>query len=218
MKGDHKLHGIYLVIDPAMERAVLFPKLQEALEAGVNILQLWNHWPTDATPEDKHQLIDEVLQLAAPFNVPVLVNEEWQWLHQTNLHGVHFDAIPNDWDMIRRTFDREVIVGLTCGNDAERIRWAEEQQVDYISFCSMFPSDSVDTCEIVRPDSVVAARKITQMPIFLSGGINPQHMIALNTLDFQGVAIISGIMCANSITERIRAYQQALENTKKITL
>ncbi|MEQ9437916.1 MAG: thiamine phosphate synthase [Cyclobacteriaceae bacterium] len=215
MKNDHKLAGVYLVIDPAMERARLFPKLREALEAGVNILQLWNHWPTDATPEDQRQLINEVLQLAAPFNVPVLINEAWQWINQTHLHGVHFDAIPHDWDTIKTTFDREVLVGLTCGNDVERIRWAEEQQLDYISFCAMFPSSSVDTCEIVRPDSVLEARKITTMPVFLSGGINPQNMNAFNSLDFQGVAVISGIMRADSVTERIHAYQQALKTLRK---
>ena len=218
MKNDYKLEGVYLVIDPAMERARLFPKLREALEAGVNILQLWNHWAPDATPEDQRQLIEDVLQLAEPFDVPVLINEEWQWISQTHLHGVHFDAIPNDWETIKQTFDREVVVGLTCGNDTERIRWAEAQQLDYISFCAMFPSNSVDTCEIVRPDSVLEARKITQMPVFLSGGINPQNISALNTLDFQGVAVISGIMGADSVTERIHAYQQALKNTKKITL
>lgn len=218
MRKTGKLQGVYLVIDPAMNRNALFQKLREALEARINIIQLWNHWPDNATQEDKRQLIDEVLQLADPFEVPVLINEEWQWLHQTNLHGVHFDAIPDDWDTIKQTIGREVIVGLTCGNDTERIQWAEEKQLDYISFCAMFPSSSVDTCEIVRPDSVLEARKLTSLPIFLSGGINPQNLESLKALDFQGVAVISGIMSADSVTERIHAYQQALENTKKLTL
>ena len=218
MRKISKLQGVYLVIDPAMNRDALFLKLREALEAGVSIVQLWNHWPAKATPEDKRQLINEVLQLAETFDVPVLINEEWQWLNQTNLHGVHFDAIPDDWDTIKQTIGREVMVGLTCGNDTGRIRWAEDQQLDYISFCAMFPSSSVDTCEIVRPDSVLEARKLTQLPIFLSGGINPQNLETLKALDFQGVAVISGIMSADSVTERIHAYQQALENTKKLTL
>lgn len=212
-----QLHGIYLVIDPAMERQELLSKLGEALSAGVNVVQLWNHWPVGAGSDDKRQLIEDALDLARPYGVPVLINEEWTWLKQTDLHGVHFDAIPRNWASIRRSLGRKVIVGLTCGNDTERIRWAEEQGGDYISFCSMFPSRSVDTCEIVRPESVRQARKLTQLPIFLSGGIHPGNLASLGALDFQGVAVISGVMSAESVTASIRAYQRALEKTKKIT-
>lgn len=218
MTANHKLQGIYLVLDPALKQKVLFPKLQEALEAGINIVQLWNHWPPKATHQDKRKLIEKVLSIASHFDVPVLINEEWAWLQHTNLHGVHFDSIPKELEQIKQAVGRDFIIGLTCGNDPERIRWAEAQQVDYISFCSMFPSSSVETCEIVRPESVLKARKITQIPIFLSGGIHPGNIDKLSRLDFQGLAVISGIMNAASANDNIRAYKKALEKTKKIQL
>ena len=56
-----RLEGVYLVADPAMQGNLLFSKLQEALGAGVDVLQLWNHWPPEFTHSDKIQLAIEVV-------------------------------------------------------------------------------------------------------------------------------------------------------------
>lgn len=214
MNANNKLSGLYLVVDPGIGYDKLFPKLRESLEAGVNVLQLWNHWPARWTNSDRLALIHEVLELTSSFNVPVLINEEWQLLKQCSLDGIHFDTVPNHLDRIKEEIGRDFIVGLTCGNDLKSIQWAEEHELDYISFCSMFPSSSVQTCEIVRPESILEARKITSMPIFLSGGIHPGHIAQLGYLHFQGVAVISGIMNSDSITERVGAYKMALKDLK----
>ena len=216
MNAKRNLSGLYLVVDPSVEYDILFPKLRESLEAGIDVLQLWNHWPLDWSEHDRLKLIREVLILTSSFNVPVLINEEWQLLKGCSLDGVHFDTVPNHLDQIKQEIGRDFIIGLTCGNDLKSIQWAEEHGLDYISFCSMFPSSSVETCEIVRPASVLEARKITPMPIFLSGGIHPHHMAQLGYLDFQGVAVVSGVMNSESVTERVTAYKMALKNSKII--
>lgn len=205
---DKKL--LYLVIDPAMPREVLLTKLKEALEAGIDLLQIWNHWPEGFSSKDKITLIDQILGLAAPYRVPVLINEEWTLLKSCALQGVHFDNPPANLANIRQEIGRDFISGLTCGNEPERIQWANEHAFSYISFCSMFPSSSVDSCEIVREESVQKARQLSKLPVFLSGGLNPERITQLNHLDFQGIAIISGIMSAPSVSQSIRAYQDAL--------
>lgn len=202
--------SLFLVIDPAMDKAVLLPKLKEALKAGIDLLQIWNHWPKGFSSQDKITLIDQILGLAAPFQVPVLINEEWELLNSCALQGVHFDQPPHHIETIRQKTGRDFICGLTCGNESARIQWADAHAFSYISFCSMFPSGSVDSCEIVREESVQQARQISKLPIFLSGGLTPERIHQLNHLDFQGVAIISGIMSAPSISQSIRAYQDAL--------
>ena len=208
--------GLYLVIDPSVERGILLPKLEESLEAGVDMVQLWNHWPADWDEVNILSFIHTVLKLTSSFEVSVLINEAWQWLKQCPLDGVHFDTVPDDLDEIKREIGRDFMIGLTCGNELKAIQWAARNRLDYISFCSMFPSNSVDRCEIVQPQTVLAARKITDMPIFLSGGIKPAHIAQLNHLHFQGVAVISGIMDAYSPSQSIRAYKEALKNLKTI--
>ncbi|WP_417602138.1 thiamine phosphate synthase [Owenweeksia hongkongensis] len=210
-----KLEGIYLVIDPSMEEGKLLHKLESAIDGGIDILQIWSHWPKKATHEDKVKLIDKITAIAAAKNVPVLINEEWQLLKETNLDGVHFDLIPENWTEVRNTIPKEKIIGFTAGNNLERIRWANENEIDYLSFCAMFPSSSAISCEIVKPSTVLLARQITSLPLFLSGGINPENLQSLGLLDFQGVAIISGIMSADNPAKKVKEYKTALAEIKK---
>ncbi|WP_417588754.1 thiamine phosphate synthase [Owenweeksia hongkongensis] len=210
-----KLEGIYLVIDPSMEEGKLLHKLESAIDGGIDILQIWNHWAKEAKHEDKLNLIDKITAIAAAKNVPVLINEEWQLLKETKLNGVHFDIIPENWTEVRKTIPKEKIIGFTAGNDLERIRWANENEIDYLSFCAMFPSSSAISCEIVKPSTVLLARQITTLPLFLSGGINPENLQSLGLLEFEGVAIISGIMSAENPIEKVKEYKTALAEIKK---
>lgn len=210
---DRKIRGgVYLVVDPAMEEKVLLEKVAQALEGGVQVLQIWNHWPVDFTSADKQRLVEEMIKISSPFDVPVLINEAWELLRHTALDGVHFDSIPADYQQIKKEIGRTIISGITCSNDLEVIHWAEEQGFDYVSFCSMFPSSSVDSCEIVRPETIQKAREITQMPLFLSGGITSHNLETFSTLDFNGVAVISGILSADSPKASAILYQNALQN------
>ncbi|WP_299986979.1 thiamine phosphate synthase [uncultured Pontibacter sp.] len=202
--------GVYLVLDPSLDRILLLQKVKEALEGGTNVLQIWNNWPAGYTDSDKRLLIQDLVAVAAAYQVPVLINEEWQLLKDTGLAGIHFDSVPSDFETLKAELNRGFVCGVTCSNDLEVIRWADKHQLDYVSFCAVFPSPSAGSCEIVQPATIREARKITRMPLFLSGGITTENIDKLRELDFNGVAVISGILNAASARESAAAYKQAL--------
>jgi len=94
--------GLYLVVDPAMGADVLV-KTEQALDAGVDILQIWNHWHEG---QDQHDFILRIAAMAHRFDVPVLIHERWQWLSHTTLDGVHFDHPPGDLASIKQDIRR----------------------------------------------------------------------------------------------------------------
>ncbi|MFD3000755.1 thiamine phosphate synthase [Pontibacter toksunensis] len=208
----NSIGGVYLVLDPGMDKATLLHRLKEALEGGVKMLQVWNNWPASFNLSAKQDLIQAIVHAASAYQIPLLINEEWELLKGSGLAGVHFDKIPEDYEAIKAEIEREFICGITCSNGLEVIHWAEQNQLDYISFCSMYPSGSVDSCDIVSPGTVKKAREITQIPFFLSGGITADNLIELKELDFAGVAVISGILNAESPRESTFAYKNALTN------
>lgn len=210
------LRGIYLVVDPSVEHVVVLEKVRQALEGGVGILQVWNNWAEDISKEEKEALINDILSTADEFDVPVLINDEWELLKTTGLEGVHFDAVPQDFEVIKEEIGRDFIAGITCSNDLEVVRWADENGFDYVSFCAMFPSPSVGSCEIVSPETVRKARQLTDLPLFLSGGITPEKIREMDGLDFNGVAVISGILNADIPKHKTSEYQRALDKTKLI--
>lgn len=207
--------GLYLVLDPSMSLDILIIKLNEALNGGVSILQIWNNWPSTFNFTDKIELVNAITAIASTHNVPVLVNEEWDLLQDTALSGVHFDQIPENYEAIKATINRDFIAGITCSNDLNTVKWETQQSLDYVSFCALFPSKSAGECEIVAPETIKKARAITNLPFFVSGGITAQNLSELKDLDFTGVAVISGILSVDSPKEAASAYVQAINQIKK---
>ncbi|GAA0878861.1 thiamine phosphate synthase [Algoriphagus jejuensis] len=206
-----KLEGIYLVLDPVQEEKSLLKSLRQALEGGVGLVQIWNHWPETFCHKDKVELSKKIQTIASEFAVPVLINADLELALEAELDGVHLDRIPENWDAIRPLF-AEKLLGITVGNDLDLVRWADKNQLSYISFCSVFPSSSVDTCELVLPSSIQKARELTVLPIFLSGGIRPDNLPQLDAYAYEGVAVISGILGAEDPKQAANAYLQLLKS------
>lgn len=202
--------GLYLVLDPSKEKTMLLNQLSAALNGGVKVLQIWNNWRRGMLQDDKVLLINEIIKLAKHFSVPVLINEEWELLKHTELNGVHFDSVPTSLDQIKRDVGRDISIGITCGNNIELVKWADDHKVDYISFCSIYPSKSAGSCEIVSPDTIQKANELTNIPIFVSGGITPENLLQLEGLGVDGVAVISGILESKTPKKSSFAYIQSL--------
>ena len=201
-------NGIYLVVDPSMPLKELSPLLETVLEAGVSTIQVWDHFPPDCDPVVYTQTI---MGIAGKFHVPVLINQNTALFLQTGADGIHFDQAPDDLDALREKAMRPFLTGITCGNDISRVQWASANNMDYISFCSMFPSLSAGPCEIVNPANILKAREIFSGKIFLSGGITPANIALLAPLKMNGIAVISGILGAPDPERATRTYLNLLE-------
>lgn len=212
MMEKHRITGgIYLVVDPSMEESLLLDRVKKALEGGVQLLQIWDNWPVGFDEEKKRELVARITAIARPFAVPVLINEEWELLLETDLSGVHFDQVPDNYELIKAAIHSDALVGITCGNDLKIVKWADRQRLDYISFCAMFPSTSAGDCEIVSPETVQKARSLTSLPLFVSGGITPANISQLKELNIAGVAVISGILSHANPKEAASIYTHALK-------
>ncbi len=206
-----QLAGLYLVIDPSQEQESLLKKLKAALKGGVDIVQIWDHWPKDQDKEAQLQFIKRAKELVQDFQVPLLMNQDWNLALETGLDGVHFDRLPDDFQKIQPKL-KDQYIGLTVTNNMEAVLLAEQNSLSYISFCSVFPSPSVESCDIVQPDSIRKAKEISNMPIFLSGGINQENLGQLKELPFNGIAVISGILHEEDPEAAAKKYKEKLQD------
>jgi thiamine-phosphate pyrophosphorylase len=201
-------NGVYLVIDPSMKQQQLIDRLASVLKEQISAVQIWDHFPDK---ESKQEIIASVCALCNAASVPVLINNEWALLKQFPLDGVHFDVLPANLEEIRKEVGREFIAGITVNNSLDVVASAEQSKLDYISFCSVFPSSTSNSCEQVTFDTIRKARTITSMPIFLAGGMRLENISKLSELDYNGVAVISGIMQAENSAEATKQYNQLLK-------
>lgn len=205
-----QLAGLYLVINPSQPTRELFERLSQALDTGIDLLQVWDNWPAGTELADKVAFLQRVLRMCQGAGVPVLMNNNWQLLHQVELQGVHFDTLPDKLEEIRNALPYPIIAGLTVGNELELLSTATQAGFDYLSFCSVFPSPSVNTCRLVEAKTIHQSRKHTSLPLFVSGGITPQNFSRLRGLPFQGVALISGIMRSDQPAQAIKQYRRLI--------
>lgn len=203
--------GVYLVLDPASLDNDKLQKVEQALQSGLAAIQLWDHW-NDV--KDRHTVVQQVVKLARPFHVPVLVNENWELLTETDADGIHFDKPSENLSLIRGAIGKPLITGITCGNNLDTVQYAIDEKMDYISFCSVFPSGSANSCEWVKPATMAAARALTDMPIFAAGGITADNLHQILPTGLDGIAVINSIMKADDPAAVTSQFNQILQQQK----
>lgn len=200
--------GVYLVVDPSALNAAAIDTIRAALDSGLAAIQLWNNWKNITA---KAELVMQITQLTAGYQTPVLVNEHWELLTETDADGVHFDRPTENLPLIRAAINRDFICGVTCGNDLHAVQYAIDYQLDYISFCSVFPSSSANSCEWVQPATIAAARAITNMPVFAAGGITAGNLPDILHTGIDGIAVINSIMKAADPAKVTAEFNQILQ-------
>lgn len=200
--------GIYLIVDPSRELDQILGRLKKILHLSISAVQIWDNFTAGI---DEKNVVESILTTCHQFHRPVLINNRWEWLLRYPLDGVHFDTIPNNIELIEKSIERPFLKGLTFNNDLGKVRWAYHHQFDYVSFCSVFPSSTANSCELVNLDIVRQAINEFKMPVFLAGGITPDNLPQLSGIDYYGIAVVSGIMSAN---DPLLAAQQYLKQLK----
>lgn len=211
-----ELSGLYIVVNPKQEETVLIKKLEVALKEGVAAVQLYNGWLTHFSHQNKVELTSKINTLCKNYDTPFFINNEWELLKEVDMDGVHFDQLPENWLKKKTSIGRPVLIGLTMTNDLTVLENVKALEIDYLSFCAMFPSASVGDCEIVDPKNVEETLQRVNITVFISGGITPEKMHHFENIPINGVAVISGVMNSESPAEAIAAYKTELSKIKKL--
>lgn len=205
---NNEMGRLYLVIDPMPGIENILPRVKAALAGGIEVIQIWNHWNKGQSTEE---LILSICTLAKAHQVPVIIHEHWQWLNAFPLDGIHFETVPDNFDHIKNSISRPFLVGLTCGNDEDKIQWAIDNKLDYISFCSMFPSSTANSCELVKPELVKTICDKHVIQVYVAGGVTVENIPSMIQLGVHGVAVVSGIMGAADPKQATALFKQALK-------
>lgn len=200
--------GIYVVVNPSMQTDHLLSQLIKIKNENIAALQIMENpkWKLDKS------LLKAIIDIFSQTTTPVLINNQWKLCQELAFDGIHFDKLPENLVEIKQNIGRSFLKGLTLENDLSKVKSAEELGFDYISFCSLFPSKTIDNCEIVDPQTIVKCRAITSLPVFLAGGITLENFQSLKGLPFNGIAMVSSIMTAENPEQLLREFNALLKN------
>ncbi len=207
------LAGLYLVVDFSMPHEKLIPAVKSALAGGVQVVQIWNGNKADS--ETLLRTSSEIVSMTNEASVPLIVNNDLRLAMQLGADGVHFDDFRKSCSEARGTLGEQALVGYTCGNDASLVQKAADIGADYISFCAVFPSPSVQSCEIVPLEAVRRAKQVISIPVFASGGITLRNAHLVMEAGADGLAVASSILRAEDPKQEASSFRAIIDQYLK---
>jgi thiamine-phosphate pyrophosphorylase len=211
MRRVRRLKGLYLVVSPILSHKELLSAIEKALNGGVNILQL------SAEPEIfwVNTFARELADLAREHETPFLINNDLQLAKEVKADGLHFDTSEIAPKEARQALGRECLVGYTVNVDMQKVRWAEKEGADYVSFCSVFHQCTTAQCPIISLETVRNARSVTPLSIFAAGGINLDNAYLVLEAGADGIAVTSALLKAKDPEQTARAFKEIIRKHQR---
>lgn len=200
-------NGLYLVVDSTREKEHILKQLQPLKNTKLAAIQIWNPFKLKKLDES---LLQKVIELFYETPTPILINNDWKLLLQYAFDGIHFDQYPNNISMIHQKIERDFIKGITLENHLNLLPEIEKSKFDYVSFCSIFPSSTANSCELVTEDTLLNYKDQSDLPFYLSGGINLNNLQSIKHLHSNGIAVSAAIMDSSNPLKTVNQLYEIL--------
>lgn len=200
---------LYFITDSTLyERDEFLRRVEEALKAGVSLIQLREK---NKTTREYIEMATAVHDMTKKYNVPLIIDDRVDVMLAVDAEGVHLGAEDMPLDMARKLIGPDKILGATT-KTVEAARAAYENGADYLGVGAIFPTTTKVKTILTSTDTLSKICKNVPIPVFAIGGLNPTNLDVLKGIDIEGVCVVSAIMKAespyNSTLEMQRAISQ----------
>jgi thiamine-phosphate pyrophosphorylase len=202
----HNVAGLVrlmLVTDDGLVRGRDLVQLALAAErGGVTALQVRLKKPV------ARELAELVRTLVGALEIPVLVNDRPDVALAVGAAGVHLGPDDLSVNLTRRIAPADFIIGASVGSEPEASAGLE---ADYWGIGPWrTTSTKADAGPGLGPDGFQRLVRLAgPRPCLAIGGIGPDDVPVVLARGGSGVAVVSGILGAEDVEERARAYVQA---------
>ncbi len=203
-----KDYSLYLIIsrEYALGKGAL-EALKSAISGGVDIVQM----------REKKMPSDELVCLGKQFfelcrnkKVIFIVNNDPFIAKEVDADGVHMgqeDIAAFPIAQVRKSIGLNKIIGVST-HSLEEFERANEDDVDYIAFGPIFPTETKDYC--IGTKHIKDVLKIAKKPVFFVGGINLSNINVVLKEGAKNIALIRAILQAKDITAQTACFKQKL--------
>jgi thiamine-phosphate pyrophosphorylase len=195
------LRGLYAITPEGLASALLYEKVQRALEGGLALLQYRNK---RLSKEARLQEATRIAVLARGYGVPFIVNDDVGLALQVGAQGVHLGREDGELGAARERLPGKLL-GASCYDSLELGKRAVGEGADYVAFGSVFAS-------LTKPDAVRAplclfgAARSLGVPLCAIGGITLANAEQAVQAGADLIAVISDLFDAADVTARARQF------------
>jgi thiamine-phosphate pyrophosphorylase len=181
--------------------------IDAACGAGVRLVQLREK---DLDARELFELALDLRSVTSHHVAALLVNDRVDVALAAGLDGVHCPDAGFPPATARQLLGTESLVGASC-HSLDGVRRAAESGADFVFFGPVYETPS--KAAYGPPAGLDALKQVcaeTAIPVLAVGGVTPERSPDCIAAGAVGVAVISAILSAEDIPERVKAFEKAL--------
>lgn len=193
---------LYAILDTGQSQRRSLDSVVEALiKGGALVVQLR---AKDLAAKEYLEIARKVRALTRPAGCLFIVNDRVDIALAADADGVHLGQEDLPLNVARKLVGKDKIIGIST-HDLEQANEAERGGADYIGFGPVFGTVTKDTG--YAPRGIDMLRGICQaatIPVVAIGGISEANVQQVWQAGAQGAAMISDLMQADDVAEKVR--------------
>jgi thiamine-phosphate pyrophosphorylase len=185
-------YTLYLVTDrDILGDRDLFTAVEQALKGGVTMLQLREK---TASSRDFYQLAVRMKELAAAYQVPLIINDRLDIALAVDAGGLHVGQDDLPITEVRRILGPGKILGYSVSTVEESV-YGEQNGADYLGAGPVYATGSkADAVSPIGADSLRRIKQSVTIPVVGIGGIGEANILDVKRAGVDGASVISAIM------------------------
>lgn len=216
MNKDHVDYSLYLVTDRKLSLGRSnIEVIAAAVEGGATIVQLREK------ELDTRAFYEEGLKVKAFLkarHIPLIVNDRIDIALALDADGVHIGQEDMPLDIARRILGPAKIIGVSAINPQEA-QAAEAGGADYLGLSPIFvTATKPELTRQIGIEGIPAIRRSVRIPLVGIGSMNETNAYEAIRAGLDGVAVISGIVSRENVTEASRKIKKEVMRAKGLYL
>lgn len=180
--------------------------IEEACKNGVTLVQLREK---ELVTGRFYELALKVKSITDRYQIPLIINDRVDICLAVDAAGVHIGDDEMPVDVVRSLIGSEKILGVSA-KTVERGLEAEKSGADYLGIGAIFPTKTKDT-PLTSKETLKAINEAVTIPSVAIGGIKEDNLADFRGTGIAGVSIVSEIMRAKDVGEKVRSLRQKID-------
>ena len=181
-------------------------RIEPACRSGVTLVQLREK---EVSTRRFYELAVKVKAVTDAYQIPLIINDRVDICLAVDAAGVHIGDDELPVALVRKLVGSTKIVGVSAKTVARGVE-AENEGADYLGVGAIFPTTTKDSpLTSLQTLSEIAAA--VTIPVVAIGGIKEENIEQLMGTGVAGVSLVSEIMLAEQITEKVQGLMRVTE-------
>lgn len=201
------LKGLYAITDEHLTPDdTMFSQVEEALSAGVSIIQ---HRDKTKTDDEVEETCRALQALCRSHNALFIIDDRPHLAQKIKADGLHIGKNDITLAVAKKIFTHGII-GVSCYGSVSRAEELEKEGAAYVAFGSFFPSPTKPKSGIISTNVIDKAKTRVDVPICAIGGITKENISEIAKHKPEMISVVSAIFKGN-ITKNVETLLQGMK-------